>query len=189
MSLRDLVGVGLLGAAVWGFWRRGAATLPGTLLTPPTGKIPASATPSSGDYAAKTIARESAGDANAKNPLSSASGLYQFTKATWQRLGGAWGSDPTKPFGGLAVTAAEQTARFNQLTAANAGALQRAGLAVTNATLYAAHFLGSPVAVKVLRAPNSTSLATLVGSRVMAQNPHLAGFTVGDFRRWLETRT
>jgi hypothetical protein len=187
VSARDLVGVVLLGAAAYGLLRRSAVTtLPPTLLTPPTALPGAPVAPS--DYRASTVARESGGDPNAKNPRSSASGLYQFTKATWRRLGGQWGPDDSKPFGGLAVSVAEQTARFNQLTGGNAGALQRAGIAITNATLYAAHFLGSPTAVRVLRAPASASLAALVGSKVMQQNPQLAGFTVGDFRRWLEAK-
>jgi len=141
------------------------------------------------DYATTTKARESGGDPNAKNPRSSASGLYQFTKATWERLGGKWGADPRKPFGGAAVTPAEQQARFDQLTRQNAAGLARAGIGATNAALYAAHFLGIGTAVRVLKAPASSKLSGLVGSAVMTANPHLRGFTVADFRRWLEGRS
>lgn len=210
MSGRDLVGVGLLGTAAWLVLSRLATTLPpGALEGPsslswlpllpsdaftldfgtddggsPASSIDATDYPSS-SYEAATIARESSGNTLAKNPRSSASGTYQFTKATWQKVGGAWGSDPTKAFGGLTPSAAEQTMRFNMLTSGNAAGLARAGLAATNATLYAAHFLGLPTALKVLMAPASASLAALVGSKVMNENPKLKGFTVADFKSWL----
>lgn len=192
MSARDLVGLILLGSAAYALSRRSATTLPAPLLTAPA-RLPGAAggatSTAPASYTATTKARESGGDPNAKNPRSSASGLFQFTKSTWEKLGGKWGSDPRKPFGGLAVTPAEQQARFDQLTRANAAGLARAGIGATSAALYAAHFLGIGTAVRVLKAPASESLAGLVGSRVMAANPHLKGFTVADFRRWLEARS
>lgn len=192
MSARDLVGLILLGSAAYALSRRSATTLPATLLKPPV-RLPGAAgggkQTSPAGYTASTAARESGGDPNAKNPRSTASGLYQFTKSTWERLGGTWGSDPKKPFGGAVVTPAEQQARFNALTAQNAAGLARAGLAATGAALYAAHFLGIATAVRVLKAAPSTNLAPLVGSRVMAANPHLKGFTVADFKRWIEARS
>lgn len=139
---------------------------------------------SSDSYTQATTARESSGDPLAKNPNSSASGLYQFTKATWQSLGGAWGPDPTKAFGGLTPSAEEQTARFNMLTSRNSSGLLGAGIAATDAALYAAHFLGLGAAIKVLTAPASASLANLVGSAVMNANPQLRGMTVADFKSW-----
>lgn len=188
MSARDLAGVILLGTAAYALWRRSATTLPATLLTRPLALPAASPGGIPSAYADKTVSRESGGDPQAKNPLSSASGLYQFTKDTWLRLGGQWGTDPKKPFGGLVVSATEQKQRFDQLTAQNAAGLARAGIAVTSATLYAAHFLGISTAVRVLSAAPSTSLASLVGSKVMAQNPQLKGFTVGRFLAWLESK-
>lgn len=146
--------------------------------------VPADSAPDTSDYATATAGRESAGNVLAKNPLSSASGLFQFTKATWQALGGQWGPDPTKPFGGLTPSLAEQQSRFDQLTSANASGLQRAGLAASNAALYAAHVLGLGTALRVLTAPPSASLANLVGSAVMAANPQFRGFTVANFINW-----
>lgn len=212
MSGRDLVVVGALGTAAWLVFRRLATTLPADALQGPSslswpadGLFPAldftfpwpggdqapddssdQASPaSSSSYDASTITRESGGKLLAKNPLSSASGKYQFTKATWQKLGGAWGSDPSKAFGGLAPSEAEQDMRYNMLTSSNAAGLARAGLAVSNAYLYAVHFLGLPTALKVLTAPASASLAALVGSKVINENPKLKGFTVADFKSWI----
>lgn len=189
MDLRQVLGLGLLGGAVWAFAKRSATTLPGTPQSGSTALFPGFSIPGlPADWISTAVARESGGDLAAKNPRSSASGKYQFTKATWLSLGGSWGSDPSKPFGGLAVSEAEQDMRFAKLSGSNAGGLKGAGLAVNNATLYAAHFLGIGTAIRVLTAPASASLASLVGSRVMAANPQLKGFTVGRFRQWLEGR-
>lgn len=189
MEARAVIGVSLLGLAAYGLWRSGATTLPGSPQSRSTTKIPGVSTPSNApsstsSYAAAIAARESANNPAAKNPRSSASGLYQFTRATWLALGGKWGPDPRAPFGGLAVSIAEQNARFQALTAKNAAQLEAAGIAPTRGALYAAHFLGAGLAARVLRAPGSTKLASLVGSRVMTANPHLRGFDVDRFRSW-----
>jgi hypothetical protein len=133
----------------------------------------------------KLIAAESGGNLAAKNPRSTASGKYQFTRATWLAVGGAWGADLSRPFGGLAPSEAEQDARFATLTRRNGAQLAAAGISATGPALYAAHFLGAGLAARVLAAPPSTKLAELVGSKVIAANPHLAGFSVADFGRWL----
>lgn len=176
---------------MYAFYRRGAITLPGIPQRPPTAAPGAAARPPSAGGASFTswlVARESGGDLLAKNPRSTASGKYQFTRDTWLRMGGAWGPDLSKPFGGLAPSEAEQDARFQKLTGGNAAALQRAGVAVTAATLYAAHFLGAPTAVRVLRAPDSARLAAIVGGKVISANPFLKSYTVADFRRWIAGR-
>lgn len=137
------------------------------------------------NYTASTVTRESGGALYAKNPRSTASGKYQFLRDTWVRMGGAWGSDPSKAFGGLRPSEAEQDARYARFTADNAAGLAKAGIGVTNATLYAAHFLGLTGALRVLTAAPSTKLAALVGSKVMSANRFPANFTVADFRQWL----
>lgn len=191
MAVRDLVGgLILAGAAVYALRRLSGTTLagafskglPGLPLAPPP--APSGPTP----YQAATARRESGGDPYAKNPRSSASGLYQFTRSTWVSLGGAWGSDSSKAFGGLRPSVAEQDARFQKFTAGNASGLQRAGLAATSAALYTAHFLGLGGALKVFTAAASTPLANVVGSKVMAANPQLQGFTIADFRSWAASR-
>lgn len=139
---------------------------------------------SGGYLAALSQAEDPSGDPFAKNPYSSASGLYQFTKATWTALGGAWGSDPTKAFGGLTPSTDEQTARAQQLTDGNASLLTRAGAAVNSLTLYAAHIFGPSTAAKVLNADPSTPLANLVGGSTVAKNPAL-GSTVASFVDYL----
>jgi Transglycosylase-like domain len=131
-----------------------------------------------------SAAEDPSGDLYAKNPYSSASGLYQFTKATWTALGGDWGPDPTQAFGGLTPSADEQTAMAAKLTAGNASILDRAGQAITDAALYAAHIFGPSRASQVLGADPSTPLADLVGSSTVAKNPAL-GSTVSSFLDYL----
>lgn len=123
----------------------------------------------------------------AKNPGSSASGLFQFVRSTWEALGGAWGSDPRKAFGGLTPSIADQTAMAARLTAQNAAILQAAGLAASNVNLYAIHILGPTAGLRALAAPDATRLAAIIGADAVARNPAL-GQTVGSFRDYLQRK-
>jgi hypothetical protein len=145
---------------------------------------PASSAPGSSFLAALSRAEDPSQDPYAKNPYSSASGLFQITKDSWTRLGGDWGTDPTKAFGGLHPTVEEQWAMAQKLTNGNASVLSLAGLAVNNATLYAAHILGAGTkagkVAKVATADPSTPLASVLGASTVAKNPAL-GQTVQSF--------
>jgi len=181
MSARDLAALGLIGAFGWYAWRLldGQTALP---VAPPAGS-------GEGDYLAKLAAAENAKrDPLAKNTRSSASGLWQFVKKTWVNLGGSWGPDPTKPFGGLKPTVAEQNERLAMLTGQNATMLRAGGVAVSDATLYAAHFLGAPTAIRVWLASDLARLAPLIGGDAMAANKFPASMTVGQFRAWVRRR-
>lgn len=133
---------------------------------------------------------ESSSNPNAKAGTSSASGLYQMTQASWQAEGGAWGSDPTKAFGGLKPSAAEQTQRVKTFTAKNAGYLSRIGITINAATLYAAHFLGAGTAAKVLVAGPKARADLLAGTAATNANPTvLRDKTVAQFKAWLAVKT
>ena len=123
-----------------------------------------------------------------KASTSSASGLFQFIKSTWQNLGGSWGSDPSKAFGGLRPSEAEQRQRINTFTQQNAQILAGAGVPLTGQNLYAAHFLGAGTAKKILGAADGAAVSGLVGSGVVSANPFLRGMTVGDFKAWLDKK-
>lgn len=121
---------------------------------------------------------------------SSASGLYQFIKATWIGEGGQWGDRPALAFGGLQPPVSEQHARAASFTRKNAKALTAAGVQVTRATLYAAHFFGAGTAIKVLRAHLAERADLLAGPDATRANPSiLAGKTVGQFNEWLTRKT
>lgn len=138
------------------------------------------------DYYASIRAAESGGNDAAKNPNSTATGRYQFIQSTWDGL------RAKHPELGLTANGRldpeQQERAIRAFTEDNARVLVRAGVAVTNGTLYAAHFLGAGTAAKVLRAGLDQSMSSLVGAGVMAANKFLNGKTVGDFIAWAEDK-
>lgn len=156
------------------------------LISPPDGTGQES--PVTPGYLSKLASAESGGNPLAKAASSTASGAYQFLKSTWLALGGQWGPNDALPFGGLAPSLAEQSARAAQLTAANAGQLAAAGIAPSDPALYAAHVLGASVASRVLSAPASAPLASLVPAADLAANPFLSSMTVANFIAWLQSK-
>lgn len=138
----------------------------------------------SDSYYGAIRAAESGGNDAARNPTSTATGRYQFIASTWTGL--------MKKHPQLGLTAdgrtdpAQQERAIRAFTEDNANLLMRAGVAVTNGTLYAAHFLGAGTAARVLRADLGTSIAGLVGEGVMRANSFLQGKTVAEFIDWAE---
>lgn len=126
-----------------------------------------------------------------KATTSSASGLYQFTKATWLGEGGSWGEMSGTAFGGYMPSSAEQLARAKTFTQKNADRLAEAGIPVTKASLYAAHFLGVGTAIKVLKKVAVTQVSQVVGEDQAKANPSILGpgKTVGNFIAWLAEKT
>lgn len=152
---------------------------------------PASDDPIPAGYFELLAKIESGNRAYVKAPTSSASGLYQFIRATWRGEGGSWGNDMSQAFGGLRPSVEEQRQRARSFTMKNVGALQKAGVPVSSASLYAAHFLGVGTAIKMLRAPVTASAAAIAGAAAAKANPSIlgAGRTVAQFREWLERKT
>lgn len=128
---------------------------------------------------------ESNGNLFAKAKTSSASGLFQFVQQTWTQLGGTWGSDNSKPFGGLTPTYDEQFSMIQKLTDQNATYLDNKGITVSPASLYAAHFLGAGRAATVLGADQNAPISSLVPASTIRANSFLSGMTVSDFWNWL----
>lgn len=125
-----------------------------------------------------------------KAGTSSASGLYQFIRATWIGEGGQWGADLSQAFGGLKPTTDEQTARAKTFTGKNADYLRRQGIPINKASLYAAHFLGAGMAVKIIGADVSERADIIAGRPATNANPTiLLNKTVGQFLTWLHSKT
>lgn len=138
---------------------------------------------------ARIIHVESAGDAAAKNPLSSASGLGQFISSTWMRMIYAYRPDLASSMSEsdlLALRFEPTIARemLYNFASENEADLKRAGLQATAGNLYLAHFLGSGGAVAVLRADPSESLVNIVGYDVIAANGFLSGHDAGWIVDW-----
>ena len=133
---------------------------------------------------------ESADRPYVKAPTSSASGLYQFIKATWIGEGGSWGSDRSQAFGGLRPSEEEQLARAKSFTAKNAAYLRRQDIPINRASLYAAHFFGPVTAAQVIGADVNARADLIAGpAATKANRPILQGKTVGQFLTWLHRKT
>jgi hypothetical protein len=176
---RELVGEGLTQAevdainAVIGLWER----------PPVLSDIP-------DDYWPMLAHIESGNRPYVKAPSSSASGLYQFIKATWIGEGGQWGADAAQAFGGLKPSVEEQLERAKTFTQKNADYLKRLGLPVNKASLYATHFLGAGTAARIIAAEVGARADTIAGAAATNANPSiLKGKTVGQFLTWLHQKT
>lgn len=88
---------------------------------------------------------ESGGDSTAKSPTSSATGLYQFTEATWKEMEKKLGKKLD------IFSKKDQETAMNKLTELNVNALEKNGLPVTTSNLYMTHFLGVTGGPKFLK--------------------------------------
>lgn len=94
---------------------------------------------------------ESGGNPNAKNPNSSASGLFQFTNDTWNASVQRWGKelgikhkDKNNP--------KAQAAMAQKLADSNAAYIEKKmGIKPDDGQIYLAHFMGAPAAVKLMK--------------------------------------
>lgn len=133
-------------------------------------------------YYAAIRSAESGGNDAAKNPLSSATGRYQFTTGTWNEVARRHPELGLTPDGRL--DPAQQEAAIRAFTQDNADILRTAGIPPTNGNLYAAHFLGAGGARSVLSAPINERLANILPPEVISANPFLRNMSVGDFKGW-----
>lgn len=123
---------------------------------------------------------ESGNNPKAKAPSSSASGLHQFIRSTWEELGFDW-KDVFDP--------AVQRKAIVKFTERNADILRKAGCAINNATLYGSHFLGVAGFLKIMRALPSDPIASVTSPAQRKANPTILKGTVKDFCDWLEKKT
>lgn len=135
------------------------------------------------DYTQRVAGIESSGDPNAKAGTSSATGLFQFTKGTWERV------MPGVPFS-MATDPKTSTEAFIKFTEENRQALKASlGREPEGWELYAAHFAGSGAAKKVLSASDDTALSDVFSAKAMSANPHLAKLgTVGNWKQWVQAK-
>ncbi|URG14273.1 tail fiber protein [Pectobacterium phage vB_ParM-25] len=138
---------------------------------------------------AAMVAQESRFNPAAKNPKSSAAGFGQFIDSTWKEI------LPTlvKKYG-VNPNATQMDPRANMLATAeymrkNQEALGSIGRPLTAEDLYAAHFLGTGGARKMLSKSDDTDIRQAMTDydKVSKANPEIFNGvrTVGDFRRSL----
>lgn len=151
---------------------------------------PAAPTEIPDDYWPMLSKIESADRPYVKASSSSASGLYQFIKSTWIGEGGRWGADASQAFGGLRPSVDEQLRRAKSFTEKNVAVLRSKGIPINKASLYAAHFFGAGMAVKVIGADVNARADAIAGPAATKANPNiLQGKTVGEFLTWLHGKT
>jgi hypothetical protein len=146
-----------------------------------------------GTVVSKIVGAESGGDANAKNPNSSASGVGQFINSTWLSTVKKYRPDIAAGKSDREILALKSNPALGRemttrLTQQNASDLSAAGLPVTPGTLYLAHFAGIGGARAVLRAGDGASVSDVLGPEVTKANGFLAGKTVGWLKGWADKK-
>lgn len=136
---------------------------------------------------------ESAGNANAKNTRSTATGLGQFIESTWLRMMRTYRPDLAGSMSraDLLALRTDPTLSRNmvkRLAQENETYLRARGHKPTSGQLYLAHFLGSAGAAKVLGANNTTTILNLMGAGVVKANPFLRNYTVAKLKGWADRK-
>ena len=141
----------------------------------------------------RIIRVESGGNARAKNPLSSATGLGQFIDTTWIRMINTYRPDLANSLSRADVLAL----RFNptisremvkNLAREGESYLKARGHHITAGRLYLCHFLGMQGAAVVLSAPPNSQLVDVLGPGVIRANPFLTGKNAAYVQTWAENK-
>jgi murein DD-endopeptidase MepM/ murein hydrolase activator NlpD len=132
---------------------------------------------------------ESANNCNAKNQLSTATGLGQFINSTWLRIIRDHRPDIHAKFSPQEILAMRTDCDLafemtTALTRENAAYLRSTGAPVTPGNLYLAHFLGPGGAAKALTSAGTSAVAMVMGEAVVNANPFLKGKSIEYLVNW-----
>ena len=133
------------------------------------------------------IGAESGGNADARNPNSSAGGLGQFIDVTWLAMLAKHRPDlQGSPDQLLALKSDPQLSRemTEAYAADNGKILTGAGYEASPGNTYLAHFAGPQGAVKVLSADPNAPVSAILGAAAVKANPFLQGMTAADLQAW-----
>ena len=136
---------------------------------------------------------ESGGNATAKNPLSSATGLGQFIESTWLRMMQDYRPDLTANMTRAEILNLRNDPTLSRemvqnLARENESFLRSKGHAISAGRLYLAHFLGPGGASTVLSATDDQRIIDVMGQGVVNANPFLTNYTVGDLKAWADRK-
>lgn len=115
-----------------------------------------------------------------------AAGKYQFMPDTLETFakrafGDNWRNEK--------YSSDNQELLMKNLTEGNAAGLKRAGVPVTDASLYLVHFSGNPqFAKKVLESPDETQMSSFMSPAVINANPSVARMSVGQYKAYLRKK-
>lgn len=141
----------------------------------------------------RIIRVESGGNATAKNPLSSATGLGQFISSTWLRMMKSYRPDLYSTMSKADLLALRNDPTLSRemvmnLARENENYLRARGHQINAGRLYLAHFLGPEGANVVLGAPDDALILNVMGASVVKANPFLAKYSVDDLKRWADRK-
>ncbi|WP_106691502.1 M23 family metallopeptidase [Paracoccus methylarcula] len=136
---------------------------------------------------------ESAGNARAQNPRSTATGLGQFIESTWLRMMRSYRPDLVSSLSrsellNLRFDPDMSREMVRHLAQENEAYLRARGHSISAGRLYLAHFLGPAGADQALRADPSRSVGSVMGAGVVSANPFLRGYSIGDLRNWADRK-
>lgn len=136
---------------------------------------------------------ESAGRADARNPLSTATGLGQFIEGTWLRMMRSYRPDLAQSLTRAELLALRLDPELSRemvrnLAWENEKYLQARGHQTTAGRLYLAHFLGAEGAHQALFSDPSLGVADVLGASVVAANPFLEGKQIADLLIWADRK-
>ena len=136
---------------------------------------------------------ESAGNANARNPLSTATGLGQFIESTWLRMMRDYRPDLAQTMNRQALLNLRTDPTLSRemvtnLARENERYLQSKGHSITAGRLYLAHFLGPGGANRVLSSGDGNTILAVMGAGVVGANPFLKDYTVADLKAWADRK-
>ena len=132
------------------------------------------------DLLARIANSESGGKTDAKNPYSTAKGLFQFTDKTWKGMGGKEGEqfNPERN-ADLGAAYLRQNAE---------GLKKSLGRDPTYGEVYGAHHFGLAGIKNMLNKKHDTPIDRVVSNQVITSNPYLKGKTVGDTLAFLNSK-
>lgn len=144
-------------------------------------------------YEAMLVALESGGRADARAPGSSATGLHQFTNATWlgtvRKAAPAWAEGMTDAQILELRTDPSKSAQMERvLRAENTSVLEANGVTVEPTSLYAMHHFGQKGGVKFAKAAGDTPMESILTKGQIDANPYLKGLTKDQAIANWETR-
>jgi hypothetical protein len=157
------------------------ATTPApTSAAPATAPKPADMTMA--EFLDRLMHAESSGRDDARNPLSTAVGPYQFIESTWLDLARRIFPTETQGMAPAQILALRTDRTFARRAAEaytkdNAASLRAAGIDTTFPHLRLAFLLGPQGAIRVLQAPPDTRVTLLLGPAVARANPFMYGMT------------
>jgi hypothetical protein len=132
------------------------------------------------DLALRIAGAESSYTTNAKNPRSTAGGLFQVIDDTWKRYGGA----PGKKY-----DVDENIRVGTDIIADNMGRMRKVlNREPSYSEVYAAHFFGPTGAKAVINAAPDTPSNKVFSAKVLGDNPNLQNKTTADIMTMLDRK-